>query len=133
MGSLARTVETENREPRSESSQLRQELVLRNGDSASGFHPGYSFDSGNRRGQTISSKPVLRSLLVPLVLLRPRHRTRWIHPHLLSKTRRLHSCNNHESPKHRDHRAPRPSLTPPLNSNTHNPNSHPFIPSPRYL
>jgi hypothetical protein len=85
--SLARTVETENREPRSESSQPRQGSGLRNGHFAGDFDPGYSFDSGNWRRQTVSSNPVLWSLRVSLVLLRLRHRSKWIHPHLLPKNR----------------------------------------------
>src|SRR3989454_12250783 len=105
MGSLVGKVETKNGQPRFESSQLRQVSRLRHGDSASCFHPGHTIDSRNRRGQAISSRPVLRSLRVPLELLRPRHRTWWIRTHLLLKIRRLQSSNKYVSYKYLHHEA----------------------------
>ena len=69
---------------------------------------------------SVSSEPVLWSLRVPLVLLRPRHRNKWIHPHLLPKTRRLYSCDNHDGSKHWDYRTRRPRIIASLSSNIEN-------------
>src|SRR2546428_7982218 len=126
MGSLVGKVETKNGQPRFESSQLRQVSRLRHGDSASCFHPGHTIDSRNQRGQAISSRPVLWSLRVPLVLLRPRHRTKWIRTHLLPKIRRLHSCSNYERSEHWHHGARCLGGFASLSSNIENHRSHAF-------
>jgi len=71
-------------------------------------------------------------LRVPLVLLRPCDRNKRIHSHLLQNTRRLHSCNNNERPKHWDRRARRPRIIAPVSSNNQNNSSDAFGPSVGY-
>ncbi len=91
MAELARKVEAKMSRPTTRFGQSRCISRLCPSDSACDLSPGDPVDPRNRGGQTVSTESVLRSLRVPLVLLRLWHRHSRIPPNLQRKARGLPS------------------------------------------